>query len=387
MNAFSCKFRDIYKFNEISDKEYELICWEYNKIVNSYSIKTELYSNLVWDFLSKSFDITERNFIVYSDIEIDEKNHTHKSYHYVVKCNIDTSNFIYLSFNDEKKAYDDDDYIGYVTEDDKMDKIYNLNIYYDSSVFSTNRLEEEIVDKLLSCSYLPSLENQFFTIKRTQFGYGLKASYIKKMNIDIKLNYGKKFVNIHDKILDKLRKYNYGLFLFHGVSGSGKSTYLRKLISELSKEKTIIYMPSYMIESVTDPEFISFIGSFKNPILLLEDAENVLGMSNSNRNQAVSNILNMTDGLLNDFMNVQIIATFNSKTKLIDEALKRAGRLQVNYKFSELSATEATLLSESIGLNVKYTKPTVLSEIYEGTNQIIMDDLDEKTPGFKIGNK
>lgn len=387
MNAFSCKFRDIYKFNEISEKEYELICWEYNKIVNSYSIKTELYSNLVWQFLMKNFNITERNFTVYSDIEIDEKNHTHKTYHYVVKCNIDPSNFIYLSFNDEKKAYDDDDYIGYVTEDDKMDKIYNLNIYYDSSVFSTNRLEEEIVDKLLSCSYLPSLENQFFTIKRTQFGYALKTSYIKKMNIDIKLNYGKKFVDVHDKILDKLRKYNYGLFLFHGVSGSGKSTYLRKLISELSKEKTIIYMPSYMIESVTDPEFISFIGSFKNPILLLEDAENVLGMSNSNRNQAVSNILNMTDGLLNDFMNVQIIATFNSKTKLIDEALKRAGRLQVNYKFSELSADDATLLSESIGLNVKYTKPTVLSEIYEGANQIIMDDLDEKTPGFKIGNK
>jgi hypothetical protein len=387
MSVFSCKFRDIYKFNEISDKEYELICWEYNKIVNSYSIKTELYSDLVWQFLTEKFNITEKDFIVYSDIEIDEKNHTHKTYHYVVKCNIDSSNFIYLSFNDEMKGYDDDDYIGYVTEDDKMDKIYNLNIYYDSDIFSTVKLEKDVVEELLNCSYLPSLENQFFTIKRTQFGYGLKASYIKKMDIDIKLNYGKKFVNIHEKILDKLRDYNYGLFLFHGAPGSGKSTYLRKLISELSKEKTIIYMPSYMIESVTDPEFISFIGSFKNPILLLEDAENVLGMSNSNRNQAVSNILNMTDGLLNDFMNVQIIATFNSKTKLIDEALKRAGRLQVNYKFSELSATEATLLSESIGLNVKYTKPTVLSEIYEGANQIIMDDLDEKTPGFKIGNK
>jgi hypothetical protein len=323
--------------------------------------------------------------MVFTEVIKDENNKEHKSYKYLVKCSFG-DNFIYLSFEDEAKAYDDTDYHGYVTENEKMDKIYNMIIYYDSDVYSTVDLEKDVVAELLKCYYSPDMANQFFTIKTNQYGYALKASYIKYTDIDVELNYGKKFAEIHEQIIDKLLTQSYGLFLFHGKTGSGKTFYLRKLIHLLSKDKTIIYMPSYMIENVTDPEFISFISNFKNPILLLEDAENILTSRNGERTQAVSNILNMTDGLLNDFMNVQIIATFNGNSKSIDEALKRAGRLKVNYKFDELSIEDANILSSSLGLDKRYTKPTALAEIYEGTNQVIVDDLEEKTIGFKRNN-
>jgi len=165
---------------------------------------------------------------------------------------------------------------------------------------------------------------------------------------------------------------------------SHNTTYIRYLISLLSEKKTIIYIPSYMMGSIADPELISFIAGFKNTILLLEDAENVLATTINDRSQAVSNILNMTDGLLNDYMDVQVIATFNTNAKLIDSALKRAGRLQVSYRFSKLSKKDANKLAEKIGIERRFDEPTTLADIYEGTDQIIEDDLVEKRIGFRI---
>jgi len=384
MGLFSFNYKDIYRFNDTDDKEYELICLEYNNIVNSYNIKTDLYSKKVWEYLIDKFGITdEKNIMTHTEVEMNEKNKRHKRYRYTIKCHLDVDKFIYLVFNDELRGWEDSDYHEYVTEADKSNKIYDMVIYYDKDHISTKELEESIVKELLDCSYLPSTKNQFFTISTNQFGFVLKASYIKEMDIDIELNYGEKFVQTHEKILNRLQTKSHGLFIFHGDPGTGKTTYIRKLISLLSEKKTIIYVPSYMMTSISDPEFISFIGGFKNIILLLEDAENVLATTINNRSQAVSNILNMTDGLLNDYMDVQIIATFNTNAKLIDSALKRAGRLQVSYKFGKLSKKDSNKLGEKLGLDIVFDQAMTLAEIYEGTNQIIEDDLVEKKIGFR----
>lgn len=385
MGVFTFNYKDIYKFNDTEDKEYEMICLQFNKIVNSYTIKSDLYSTRVWDYITKKFNITdESNIITYTEIEINEKNKRHILYKYIVKCELNAHDFIYLIFNDELRGWDDSDYHEYVTEADKSNKINNLQIYYDNMQISTKKLEDTIVKELLDCSYLPSTKNQFFTISTNQFGFVLKASYIKEMDIELDLNYGDKFPPVHDKILDKLQTKNHGLFLFHGDPGTGKTTYIRKLISLLSEKKTIIYVPTYMMGSIADPEFISFIAGFKKIILLLEDAENVLATTINDRSQAVSNILNMTDGLLNDYMDVQIIATFNTNAKMIDSALKRAGRLQANYRFGKLNKKDANRLAEKIGIERRFEEPVTLAEIYEGSEQIIEDDLIERKIGFRI---
>lgn len=382
MGVFTFKMSDNYKLTDLQEKEYEFICCEFDKIVNAYSLKIELYSKKIWEHITKKYKIDdESDVLTFTEVDVDDKNKIHKSYKYIIKCHFKET-FFYLVFNDEDRGWEDDDYHGYVTEDDKSNKIYNLVIYYDVDKISTKDLESDVVKDLMKCLYLPSTKNQFFTISTNQFGYTLKPSYIKDVEIDILLNYGKKFVKIHKSILEKLKTENHGLFLLHGETGTGKTTYIRKLINLLSEKKTIIYVPSYMMSNMADPEFISFLGDTKNVILLLEDAENILTTSVNDRSQAVSNILNMTDGLLNDYMDVQIIATFNTNAKLIDDALKRAGRLQVNYKFGKLSKIDSNKLAKEIGVGV-FTKPSTLSEIYEGSNQIINDDLDS-TIGFKI---
>lgn len=373
------------QLKNIKANEYEAICLETNKILSTYSIKSELYSTQVWDFLTKKFNITdESNITTHTDIDLDEKNNKHYSYQYIIKVELDSlnKNIIFLTFNDEKRGYDDKDYHGYVTPEDKSNKIFNLNIYYDATKIPTKELEELLISKLLKCSYSPNINNQFFTIVHSNLGYSLKPSYVKELDIDIELNYGEDFIDTHKQILDKLKNLKHGLFLFHGESGTGKTTYLRKLISLISMDKTVVYVPSYMIASIADPEFIAFISSIKDGVLLLEDAENVLSNTVNDRSQAISNILNITDGLLNDYLNLQIIATFNTHIKSIDKALIRAGRLLVNQEFRKLKPVDANKLSKKLNKNIKYTEDTTLSEIYEGTNQIINTNVEKKI-GFK----
>ena len=221
MSVFTYDFRGNFQFKSLEEKEYELICWEFNKIVNTYSIKTELYSNEVWNFITKNGIVEEKDILTNTEIEMDEKNHKHKTYRYIVKHYIDDF-FVFLEFNDELRGWVDEDYHGYVTEADKSNKIFNMKIYYDPEQIQTPKLEETVVKDLLNCSYLPSTKNQFFTIGTTQYGFQLKPSYVKDMDIDLELNYGNKFSQTHENILTKLKETSHGLFLFHGDPGTGK---------------------------------------------------------------------------------------------------------------------------------------------------------------------
>lgn len=165
---------------------------------------------------------------------------------------------------------------------------------------------------------------------------------------------------------------------------SHNTTLIRKLVSDLSDDKTIIYVPSYFMFDIANPELISFISKFKNSVLLLEDAEQILTSTEEERNQAVANILNISDGLLNDHMDMQIIATFNANKKVIDKALLRKGRLMVDIGFKKLSAIQATNLSKYIGLNKTYTEPKTLAEIYEEKvgKQLVDNDILPTKIGF-----
>jgi hypothetical protein len=202
-------------------------------------------------------------------------------------------------------------------------------------------------------------------IVETKDGYELNEMQVTCPDIDFSINYNHDFEPIHKLIVEKLStEKSKGLILLHGVAGSGKTNYIRYLINNLKKK--VIYIPPGMADSISDPVLIKFFMSHPNSVLVIEDAENVLMKRNANSSQAISNILNLTDGLLSDCANIQIVATFNTDILNIDEALLRKGRLIAKYEFKSLSEDRVIKLSKKLG--VKVNGENTLANIYGAEN-------------------
>ena len=108
--------------------------------------------------------------------------------------------------------------------------------------------------------------------------------------------------------------------------------------------------------------------SNSDSVLIIEDAEPALQKRITNggvgRSGAISNILNLTDGLLSDCLNISIVATFNTSTKVIDDALLRKGRLIKSYTFENLVAHKSKKLLKKLGHEVDVERGMSLADIY-----------------------
>ncbi len=184
----------------------------------------------------------------------------------------------------------------------------------------------------------------------------------KYREFNLNLHYGKNFTEkFHEPLLDRLKKRSNGIVLLHGVPGTGKTFYIRRLIRDLyaAEGKKVVIVPNTFVKEIATPEFFNFLYTYIQDsqfslVLVIEDAENILRRRDSrNSFEAISNILNMTDGILNDFAHIQIIATFNTELKNIDEALLRHKRLLARKEFCRLKPKAAKRLAETVGVPKK----------------------------------
>ncbi len=191
---------------------------------------------------------------------------------------------------------------------------------------------------------------------------------------DLDMHYGFGFEKFHNDLMDRFQKGSYGLVLLHGEPGTGKTYYIRHLLRKMpDSDKVVIYMPPNMVEYIVDPVFMTFLTKEITRlskdgytcILLIEDAEPLLASrSETGRVIGVSNLLNLTDGLLNDLLKLQIICTFNVKIKELDKALLRPGRLIARKEFKAMSMIDANRLAQQLGIKHRFIKPATLAEVY-----------------------
>jgi hypothetical protein len=212
-------------------------------------------------------------------------------------------------------------------------------------------------------------------------------------NLDLESNYGKNFLDIDEKVQQRLLEKPNGLFMFHGLPGTGKTTYIKYLAGKVKRD--FIYIPTTMIEHFTsDPNCLHTLIQKPNSVIILEDAEKAIlkrlgdGMDSS----AVSSLLNLSDGILSDILKTTVIVTYNCPKQDVDDALKRKGRLQMDYEFTALKTEDAINLAKKLKypkklIEEKINKPLTLSEIYNLEKDIEFYGEAKKEESKRIGFK
>jgi hypothetical protein len=255
-----------------------------------------------------------------------------------------------------------------------------IDIMYGSKITVVER--EEIINHVNEYSIRITPIKKFFMIQYSG-GFDLTDFNVKNFNINIDSHYNDDFQSVHRIITDSLNKKDKnGLILLHGKYGTGKTSYLRYLISNINRK--FIYFPLNMIELLNSPEFLPFISKESNSVLILEDCESqIMHRENqASKGTALSNLLNIGDGLLSDALNINVICTFNAGLRKIDDAILRKGRLIARYEFKELEAVKAQALAKKIGRKTSIGNPMTLSDIYNLDEEDF--ELHKTSIGFKI---
>ena len=248
-----------------------------------------------------------------------------------------------------------------VSKSYRQDRSINISLVGNASPKEFNDITSQITPL---CKTRKERENNISLVIQTNRGYDTTSFELPKQKLDIELGYGKGFKPIHEKIIHKLNEpKSKGLVLLHGTPGTGKTHYLKYLASKI-KNKRVLFIPPFLADFITSPEMTPFLIQNAGSVLFIEDAERVITDRNSGGGNGVSNILNITDGILSDILNIQIVATFNMDKAKIDSALLRKGRLIAEHKFDALPIEDAQALIDSLGFEHTTDKPMTLTEIY-----------------------
>jgi ATP-dependent 26S proteasome regulatory subunit len=116
--------------------------------------------------------------------------------------------------------------------------------------------------------------------------------------------------------------------------------------------------------------------------LVIEESEDSIQSRelNSTDKASVANLLNISDGLLSDALNLKIICTFNTDIRNLDPALLREGRLLGIHKFDKLSAQNANKIAEVNKLEKTFSEPVTLAQVF---NKRLKSDLSDFMPETK----
>ena len=176
--------------------------------------------------------------------------------------------------------------------------------------------------------------------------------------------------NIFSKlIVESINEERSGLYLFCGEPGTGKSSYIATL-TQMKTNKKFIYLPSYLFNSLDSPALMKLFLDNCNAIFIIEDGEKLLVNRENDINSPITALLNMSDGLIGQLLNSQIICTFNTNITNIDKALERKGRLICSHEFMPLDKERAISLAKKLGKPFNnITGPMTLGDIYNSEEE------------------
>lgn len=276
-----------------------------------------------------------------------------------------------------KEFSDNVDYGIYIDEDEIG---HYFTAYGEVQIFSTyiqvNYNDYKQAKKLLEfVKPLPEDTDKTVTydlVVSTNTGFSTtECTSSRNIDIDVKKNYNDDLP--YDKYKEFCEKDGSGLALMYGIAGSGKTSLIKKLIYDCSDTNFYI-MDFSMLQNIVSGQFLSFLLGLKNAVIIMEDCEYILKRRDTHENPLINSLLNITDGLVGDALNIRFLCTFNAALTDIDEALLRPGRLKVKYEFKALNKDKTKAICGD-------DKAETLAEIYN-RDKIDFNKKEQKKIGF-----
>ena len=184
------------------------------------------------------------------------------------------------------------------------------------------------------------------------------------------LHYGQETDQWHRQFLKKLQTTKSGISVLEGPPGTGKTSYLRHLMGLLRESHRFYFIPPSSMGVLSDPSFVEFWTSERlmqkdrQLVVILEDSDAALMTRDSDNRNKVSALLNLSDGMLADFLRLQIVCTINCAVCEIDQALLRPGRLISHRIFERLDYPVAARLAKSLGKSLPVQREYSLAEVF-----------------------
>lgn len=276
-----------------------------------------------------------------------------------------------LEYDSAKSMRNIEDNVEYITRTQYyiITEVGIIDLIDDKFYIPTDEFPEEFEKYLVKLSKNPS----FKYVSRSRNGYDTTILEVKPQGDfkDLFDNYNDDFP--YNKYLDFIKSNKSGLALMYGKPGTGKSSILRHMIAQ-NPNINFLWMDQSALYDVNSSDFIEFLLSKKNSVIILEDCESLLQSRDSQYNALIPTLLNLSDGILGDSLNIKFICTFNTNLTSLDKALLRKGRLKINYEFKDLSLEKVKNLFNKLKIN-ESPSPMPLCDIY---NYYVVNGIEQK---------
>jgi hypothetical protein len=180
------------------------------------------------------------------------------------------------------------------------------------------------------------------------------------------------------KYMNEYLSHNASLLFLSGPAGTGKTTLLRNFLYE-NRLRAVVTYEDTLFNS--DQMFVDFVTSNNHDVMIIEDADIMLGSREHSGNKMIARFLNASDGIIQLHRKKIIFTTNLSNFNDVDEALIRPGRSYGSVIFRSLTPEESVVAAKAAGIK-DWQRPdhdVSLAEIFNPPNS-----FGKRSVGFAV---